>query len=190
MPELIIISFESAGHWEEWLEENHAVSNGIWLRIFKKGSGEDSVYYPEALDEALCFGWIDGQKKSYDEQSWLQRFTPRRPRSGWSKINTGHVERLIQAGKMRPAGLKEVEAAKNDGRWQDAYQSPRDATLPEDFISELDKDEQAKTVFETLTKRNIYAIVYRLQSAKRPETREMRMKGILEMLSRGEKFYG
>lgn len=190
VPELIVLSFATAGNWGEWLEENHAVSNGIWLRIFKKGSGEVSVYYPEALDEALCFGWIDGQKKSWDEPSWLQKFTPRRPRSSWSKINTRHIERLIQAGRMTPSGLKEVESAKNDGRWQNAYESPRDATLPEDFLEELSKIPGARDFLETLSQRNTYAIVYRLQSAKRPETRERRMRAILEMLSRGEKFYG
>ncbi len=187
---LAVISFESARHWLEWLEENHANSKGIWLRIFNKGSGEASVFYPEALDEALCFGWIDGQKKPYDDESWLQKFTHRRPRSIWSKNNTRHVERLIQAGKMRPAGLDEVAAAKNDGRWQIAYERPRDATLPEDFIDELAKDQKAKAFFETLSQRNTFAISRRLQSAKRPETRERRMKAILEMLSQGEKPFG
>lgn len=190
MPDLEIIAFESANHWEEWLEENHAASQGIWMRIFKKGSGEASVYYPEALDEALCFGWIDGQKKTYDDQSWLQKFTPRRPRSIWSKNNTRHIERLTQAGKMRPAGLAEVEAAKKDGRWQNAYEPPRDAALPEDFLEELAKNPEAESFLKTLSQRNTFAIVYRLQSAKRPETRERRMKAMLEMLARGESFYG
>lgn len=187
---LDIVPFESAGHWEVWLAEYHASSSGVWLQIFKKGSGIASVTYVEALDEALCYGWIDGQKQKYDEQSWLQKFTPRRPRSIWSKNNTRNVERLMGAGKMKPAGLKEVEAAKRDGRWENAYVPIREATLPDDFLEALAKDPQAKAFFETLSQANTFVIAYRLQSAKRPETRQRRMKAMLEMLSRGEKFYG
>jgi uncharacterized protein YdeI (YjbR/CyaY-like superfamily) len=171
------------------MEENHADSGGVWLRIFKKDSGEKSITYAEVLDQALCFGWIDGQKKAWDEFSWLQRFTRRRAKSGWSKRNTEHVERLIKAGLMTRAGLEAVEAATADGRWQAAYDSPRNAAPPEDFLQALAKDKKAKAFFETLNKANIYAIVYRLQTAKKPETRERRMKMILEMLSRGEKFH-
>ncbi len=184
-----ILRFRSSPEFRKWLAANHRQSDGIWLRIFKKDSGEPSVTYAEALDEALCFGWIDGQKQKYDEQSWLQKFTPRRPRSGWSKINTQHAERLIKSRKMAPAGLKAVEAAKHDGRWKAAYDSPSNATLPDDFLRELNTHKKAKAFFELLNKANTYAIVYRLQTAKKPETRAKRMKLILGMLGRGEKFH-
>jgi uncharacterized protein YdeI (YjbR/CyaY-like superfamily) len=134
-------------------------------------------------------GWIDGQKKAHDDYSWLQKFTPRRPKSGWSKMNTRHAERLIESEKMAPAGLKEVEAAKRDGRWKAAYDSFGNATVPIDFLKELAKDNKAKAFFETLNKTNLYSIAYRLQTAKKPETREKRMKAIIEMLARGEKFH-
>jgi len=183
------LTFKSSAEFQRWLEINHADSNGIWLRIFKKDSGKKSITYAEALDQSLCYGWIDGQKQAHDECSWLQKFTPRRVNSGWSKINTAHVERLIKARQMTRAGLRAVEAAKADGRWQTAYDSPRNAVLPDDFLKALDKDKQAKAFFETLNKTNIYSIVYRLQTAKKPETREKRMKLILEMLARGEKFH-
>jgi uncharacterized protein YdeI (YjbR/CyaY-like superfamily) len=182
-------SFPSASTFREWLARCHNRTDGIWLRIFKQNAGEKSLTHAEALDEALCYGWIDGQAKGYDERSWLQRFSPRRPSSVWSKRNTQHVERLIKAGKMMPAGLKEVEAAKADGRWRAAYDSPRNASLSEDFLSELEKNKKAKAFFATLNETNIYSIVYRLQTAKRAETREKRLKEILGMLARGEKFH-
>jgi len=138
--DLPVVSFPSPGEWENWLAKNHSVASGLWLRIFKKASGEASITYPEALDGALCYGWIDGQKKTYDERSWLQKFTPRRPKSVWSKINTQHVERLTRAAKMRPAGLKEVEAAKADGRWSAAYDSPSKMAIPEDFLKALSQN--------------------------------------------------
>jgi uncharacterized protein YdeI (YjbR/CyaY-like superfamily) len=184
-----IKSFPSAPAFRDWLATHHGQADGIWLRFFKKTSGEKYLAYSEALDEALCYGWIDGQAKAYDEQSWLQRFGPRRPASSWSKINTQHAERLIKAGRMTPAGLKQIETAKADGRWSAAYDSPRNATPPEDFLTELDKNKKAKAFFATLNKANIYAIVYRLQTAKKPETRQRRLKMILGMLSRGEKFH-
>jgi uncharacterized protein YdeI (YjbR/CyaY-like superfamily) len=187
--DLPIISFETPSQWAEWLAANHAESKGVWLRMFKKGTGIASLNYAEALDEALCYGWIDGQKNKYDERSWLQRFTPRRARSIWSKINTGHVEQLIAAGKMKPAGMKEIEAAKLDGRWQKAYDSHKNMTIPADFLKELEKDAPAKAFFATLNKANLYAIAFRLQTAKKAETREKRMKQILEMLAKGEKFH-
>lgn len=162
---------------------------GIWLRIFKKDSGKTSITYAQALDQALCFGWIDGQKQAHDENSWLQKFTPRRAKSGWSKLNTQHVERLIKAGQMTQTGLEVVEAAKADGRWQAAYESSRNAAPPEDFLELLGKNEKANAFFASLNKANVYAIVYRLQTAKKPETRNRRMKIILEMLARGEKFH-
>ena len=163
--------------------------DGIWLRIFKKDSGKATVTYAEALDQALCFGWIDGQKKSHDEFSFIQRFTPRRPRSSWSKINTQHVARLTKAGQMMPAGLAAVRAAKTDGRWQAAYDSHRTAAPPADFLRALNRDRKAKSFFETLNRANVYAIVYRLQTAKRPETRERRLQTILGMMRRGETFH-
>jgi len=184
-----ILSFPSSRDFRTWLAKNHRQSGGIWLRICKKGSGAATVTYAEALDQALCFGWIDGQKKPYDEQSWLQKFTPRRPKGGWSKNNTEHAERLINSGEMAPAGLKEVEAAKADGRWKTAYDSFGNATVPEDFLKALAKNKKAKAFFETLNKTNLYSIAYRLQTAKKPETREKRMQKIIEMLGRGEKFH-
>jgi uncharacterized protein YdeI (YjbR/CyaY-like superfamily) len=183
------LSFRSPQEFRTWLDINHGSSDGIWLRILKKNSDKQSITYPEALDQALCYGWIDGQKQPQDEQSWLQKFTPRRLRSGWSKTNTQHVERLVKTGQMTDAGLRAVEAAKADGRWQAAYDSPRNAAPPDDFLKALDKDKSAKAFFETLNKANIYSIVYRLQTAKKPETREKRMRMILAMLARGEKFH-
>jgi len=183
------LAFKLAAEFRAWLANNHHEPAGIWLRIFKKDSGQKTVTYAEALDQALCFGWIDGQKKTFDEHSWIQRFTPRRARSGWSKINTQHVERLTIAGLMMPAGVKAVEAAKADGRWQAAYDSGRNAAPPEDFLAALGNNKKAKTFFETLNRANVYAIVYRLQTAKKPETRARRMENILAMLSRGEKFH-
>jgi uncharacterized protein YdeI (YjbR/CyaY-like superfamily) len=182
-------AFQSSADFRQWLEKNHARSTGIWLRIFKKTAKEKSLTYAQALDQALCYGWIDGQKKPFDEQSWLQRFTPRRPKSAWSKINTEHVARLTKAGAMTAAGLKAVEAAKADGRWQAAYASPRNAGPPEDFLKELGKNKKAKAFFETLNRANVYAIVYRLQTAKKPETRAKRMKTILDMMAQGKKFH-
>lgn len=184
-----IIPFVSQKEWARWLKKNHAVSDGFWMRIFKKASGEKSIAYAEALEEALCYGWIDGQKNKYDEISWLQKFTPRRRKSVWSKINTGHVERLMKEGRMLPPGLKAVEAAKYDGRWDKAYDSPSTVKIPEDFLQLLDKHKKAKAFFQTLNKANTYAIAYRLQSAKKPETRAKRMKLFLEMLKKGEKLY-
>jgi uncharacterized protein YdeI (YjbR/CyaY-like superfamily) len=181
------LAFKSSVEFRAWLDKNHAGSDGIWLRIFKKNSGAQSVTYAEALDQALCFGWIDGQRQPHDARSWIQKFTPRRAKSGWSKINTGHAERLIKSSQMTRAGFAAIEAAKADGRWQAAYDSPRNAAPPEDFLKALGKNEKA--FFETLNRANVYAIVYRLQTAKRPETRERRMKMILEMLSRGEVFH-
>ncbi len=184
-----IRGFLSPADFRKWLAANHTRNEGLWLRIFKKSSGRPSITYPEALDEALCFGWIDGLKHSHDEVSWLQKFTPRRARSGWSKINTQHAERLIRAGQMQPPGQAQVEAAKNDGRWTAAYDSSIHATFPDDFLTALGKNKKAKAFFDSLSKANRYAIAYRLQTAKRPETRQRRMETILEMLRRGEAFH-
>ena len=183
------LHFKTSADFRRWLEKNHTESDGIWLRISKKDSQEISLTYAEALDQALCYGWIDGQKKPFDKLSWLQKFTPRRPKSGWSKINTQHVERLIQAEAMTPAGMKAVEAAKADGRWEAAYASSRSATPPEDFLQELRKNKKAEAFFKTLNKANVYAIVYRLETAKKPETREKRMKTILAMMEQGKAFH-
>ena len=188
-PLLMILAFESSPAFREWLDAHHKNSEGLWLRIFRKSSGNVTVTYQEALDHALCHGWIDGQKKPYDEDSWLQKFTPRRARSAWSKINTERAERLIEAGEMQQSGLEAIEAAKSDGRWQRAYKSQRNSSVPEDFLKALAQDKKAKSFFETLNKANVYSIVYRLETAKKPETRERRMRTILEMMSRGEKFH-
>ena len=145
--------------------------------------------YAEALDEALCFGWIDNQKQAYDKSSWLQKFGPRKARSGWSKINTRHAERLRKAGRMKPGGLKEIHAAKCDGRWKRAYDSPSAANAPMDFLAALENNKKAKAFFKTLEKRNSYAIVYRLQTAKKSETRAARMRTIMEILAKGKKFH-
>lgn len=183
------LAFASPREWRTWLAEHHAASDGIWLRFFKKNSGETSVTYAEALDEALCFGWIDGQRLKFDETSYLQKFTPRRPRSGWSKINIGHAERLIKDGRMTPAGLKAIEAAKSDGRWERAYDSPGRMTIPDDFLKALAKSKKATTFFENLDRANRFSIGYRLQTAKNAEMRQKRMKAIIEMLKKGEKFH-
>ena len=184
-----IMSFAAAPELRSWLAKNHSRSKGILLRIYKKQSGMVSVGYAEALDQALCYGWIDGQKLPGDKPSWLQTFTPRRPRSGWSKKNTEHAERLIKSGEMTAAGLKEIEAARSDGRWQAAYDSFGDASIPEDFLKELARNKKAKAFFATLNKTNLYSVAYRLQTAKKPETRERRMQAIIEKLARGEKFH-
>jgi len=184
-----ILFFRTAAEFRKWLGENHRQADGIWLRISKKNSAEPSVTYAEALDEALCFGWIDGQKRTHDDSSWLQGFSRRRGSSGWSKINTKHVERLIAKRKMRPAGQAEIDAAKKDGRWTAAYDSPSNATFPEDFLAALRRDKEARVFFETLSKANLYAIAYRLQTAKKPETRQKRMEMILGMLAEGKAFH-
>lgn len=184
-----IASFRSAEEWEKWLAKHHGSSDGIWLRLFKKDSGITTVTYAEALDEALCYGWIDGQKQKGDDKSWLQKFTPRRPKSVWSKKNIEHTVRLSKANKMKPAGLRQMEAAKADGRWQRAYDSPSAMQMPEDFLAQLAKNKKACRFFETLKRANLYAIGWRLQTAKKPETREKRMQLILRMLARGEKFH-
>jgi uncharacterized protein YdeI (YjbR/CyaY-like superfamily) len=184
-----IMSFKSSHALRAWLVKNHDQSDGIMLRIFKRDSGVATVTYAEALDQALCFGWIDGQKKSYDKQSWLQKFTPRRPKSAWSRNNTQHAERLIKSGEMASTGLKEVKAAKADGRWKAAYDSFANAAVPEDFLKELARNKKANALFKTLNKTNLYSIVYRLQTAKKPATRAKRMQAIIEKLERGEKFH-
>jgi uncharacterized protein YdeI (YjbR/CyaY-like superfamily) len=182
------IEFISAETFETWLAKNHDTSNGFWLKIFKKDSGKKTISYAEALDVALCYGWIDGQKQAFDEQAWLQKFCPRKAKSIWSKINIGHVERLINENRMTSAGLKAVETAKANGNWEKAYDSPSKMTIPEDFLQELNKNKNAEAFFKGLNKTNLFFIGFRLQTAKKPETREKRMKEIIEKLAKGEKF--
>ncbi|HLG93692.1 MAG TPA: YdeI/OmpD-associated family protein [candidate division Zixibacteria bacterium] len=186
---LKILAFKTAKDWKKWLGKNHAKSAGIWLRFFKKGSGVPSVTYAEALDEALCHGWIDSQLQKYDEISYLQKFTPRRPKSLWSKRNIEHVGRLVKEGRMQFAGRKEMEAARKDGRWEQAYDSSGTMKVPKDFLEKLSKNKKAKAFFEKLNRSNIYAIAWRLQTAQKPQTRSRRMKALLAMLAEGKKLH-
>ena len=188
-PELPIMPFASREAWEAWLEEEHATSDGLWLKIAKKGSGIETVTFAEALDAALCYGWIDSQRGGFDERFFLQRFTPRRPRSKWSQVNREKVAKLMEAGRMRPAGLREVERAKADGRWGAAYEPQSAATVPEDLRLELEKNEGAREFFETLDRANRYAMLHRIQDAKKPETRARRIAQYVEMLAEGKKLY-
>ena len=187
--DLPILSFESAKEWERWLRAHHQDSPGVWLKLAKKGSGVASVTRPETVDIALCYGWIDGQGKSLDGTFWLQRFTPRRRRSVWSKINREKAEALIAAERMQPAGLREVERAKDDGRWDAAYDAPSAATVPEDLRRALDRHPAAAEFFATLDSRNRYAILHRIQTAKKPETRARRIEKFVAMLAEGERLY-
>jgi uncharacterized protein YdeI (YjbR/CyaY-like superfamily) len=182
------IVFPSQADWEAWLD-GHEGSAGVWVKIAKKGTGIDSVRYPEVLESALAFGWIDGLRRALDEQYFLQRFTPRRPRSKWSKVNRTTAERLIAEGRMRPAGMAEVERAKADGRWDAAYESQGNMTVPPDLQRELDARPRAKAFFERLNGQNRYAILYRLHDAKRPETRARRLEKFVAMLEAGETLY-
>src|ERR671921_424741 len=188
-PELSIIPFASRDAWAAWLDEHHATSDGVWLKIAKKGSAIETVSYAEALDVALCYGWIDGQKASFDERHWLQRFTPRRPRSKWSKVNRQKATELMEKGEMRHAGLREVERAKADGRWEEAYDAQSTATVPEDMRRELEKNQRALEFFSKLDSRNRYAILYRIQDAKKPETRARRIEKYVAMLAEQKKLY-
>jgi uncharacterized protein YdeI (YjbR/CyaY-like superfamily) len=187
--DLPIQSFASKTKWAEWLAKQHDKSAGVWLKLAKKDSGIPSVTYDEALDVALCYGWIDGQKKGFDDEHWLQKFTPRGPKSIWSRINTEKAERLIAAGEMKPAGLKAIEAARQDGRWDAAYSSQRNMSVPEDFQVALDKNKKAKIFFTTLNSANRYAILFRIQTAKKAETRAKRIQQFIQMLERGEKLH-
>jgi uncharacterized protein YdeI (YjbR/CyaY-like superfamily) len=184
-----VIAFQSRADWRNWLDKNHGLTEGIWLRFFKKDSGVKSIKYAEALDEALCYGWIDGQLKRADTQSYLQRFTPRRERSIWSKRNTEHVARLTREGLMHAAGLKQVESAKADGRWGLAYEAPGAMTVPEDFVAAVAKNSKAKKTFDSLNQRNRYAIAWRLHTAKKPETRQRRFEAMIKMLEAGQKLH-
>jgi uncharacterized protein YdeI (YjbR/CyaY-like superfamily) len=187
--DLPIMLFATPPDLEAWLEDNHADCDGIWLKIAKKGAAEPSVTYAEALELALCFGWIDSQKRGHDGQHFLQRFTPRRPRGRWSKINREKAEALIAVGAMRPAGLAEVEAARADGRWEAAYEGQRTAQVPDDLQRELDASPAAQEFFAGLDSANRYAVIYRLNDAKKPETRERRLRKFVAMLERGERVH-
>jgi len=186
MSDYPIVLFADRTEFNAWLSAHHASQPGVWLRIAKLASPLRSVTYAEALDVALCFGWIDGQKKSHDADSFLQKFTPRQKRSPWSKRNREHVARLVAAGEMHPAGLAAVEAAKADGRWDRAYDSSGTATVPADFQAALDDRPEAKAFFEALKGANRYAILYRIQTAVRPETRARRIAEFVAMLERRE----
>lgn len=186
MSDIPVIAFNTAAAMEEWLALHHTDQDGIWLQIAKKHSGISSVTYDEALDIALCFGWIDGQRKTYDENFFIQRFTPRRPRSLWSTRNVKKIAALTKAGRMRPSGLAQVEAAKLDGRWGRAYGNHEEMPVPADFLSALENNLAAKTTFDSLKKTERYQIAFRLTTAIRPETRQRRFKNILSMLKEGK----
>ncbi len=186
---LPIKAFKTSKSFEQWLKKNHISATGLWLKFYKKQSGVATVTYEEAVEVALCYGWIDGLANGYDENSYLQRFTPRRARSIWSKLNVERAKKLIETGRMKPAGIKHIEAAKSDGRWQAAYDSPANTELPKDFLTLLSKKPKAKKFFDTLNKTNRFAINWRLQTAKKPETRARRMMAIIEMLASGKKFH-
>lgn len=180
------VLFKNAKAFETWLKKHHASSDGLWLKIAKRGAEEPSVSYAEAVEIALCWGWIDGQKKSLDAQHYLQRFTPRRARSIWSKVNVEKVAALIEAGRMQAPGHAQIEAAKADGRWAKAYDSARTATVPEDLQAALDAEPQARAFFATLNAANRYAVLWRIQTAVKPETRARRIAQLVAMLARGE----
>jgi len=188
--DLPVLGFEDAEAWESWLAGRHATSPGVWLKIVKKkpgpGPGAAGVSYPDALAVALCYGWIDGQKAGLDDDHWLQRFTPRKPGSRWSKINTEKAAELIAAGRMRPAGMREVELAREDGRWDAAYAGQRSMAVPEDLERELAGNEAARVFFATLSGANRYAILYRIADAKRAETRARRIAKYVAMLAAHE----
>jgi uncharacterized protein YdeI (YjbR/CyaY-like superfamily) len=187
--EISTLPFSKQKTWADWLRKNHPKSSGVWLKLAKKNSGSPSVSYAEALEIALCYGWIDGQKKSYDESFWLQKFTPRGAKSIWSKINKAKAGELIKSGRMKPAGLKAVERAKQDGRWDAAYDSPSVSTVPPDFQARLNKSAKAKAFFATLNSANRYAILFRIQTAKKAETRARKIEQFIEMLERKEKLH-
>jgi uncharacterized protein YdeI (YjbR/CyaY-like superfamily) len=188
MAEELIVA--DAAAWRAWLSEHHEEQGGVWLTLAKKGTTEPtSLAYEQALQEALCFGWIDGQAKPGDEQTYVQRFTPRRARSPWSKRNVARVERLVAEGRMQPAGIAEVQRAKDDGRWEAAYSGSATIEVPDDLAAALANDPKARAMFEILTSQNRYAILYRINDAKREETRKRRIEQFVAMLARGETIY-
>ncbi|MEA2704906.1 MAG: hypothetical protein QOD63_2851 [Actinomycetota bacterium] len=187
--DLPVIAFPSQDDWRAWLDEQHATSEGLWLKVAKKDTGIATVTYDEALDVALCYGWIDGQRNRFDDTWFLQRFTPRRARSKWSQRNCAKVATLTDQGLMRPAGLREVDRAKADGRWDAAYPSQRDLVVPDDLQAALAADGAAREFFDALDRTNRYAILYRLHDAKKPETRARRIETFVAMLAEGKKLH-
>lgn len=187
--DLPVIAFESQSAWAGWLEAEHKNAKGVWIKLAKRDSGIASVTYSEAVEVALCYGWIDGQAARFDEKHHLQRFTPRRPQSRWSKINRAKAEALTERGAMRPAGRRAIESAKADGRWDAAYESPSNATVPDDLRQALDRNRKAREFFASLDSRNRFAILYRIGDAKRPETRARRIEKYVDMLNKGERLY-
>jgi uncharacterized protein YdeI (YjbR/CyaY-like superfamily) len=187
--ELPVLPFASKKRWSAWLAKQHGKSSGVWLQLAKKDSGIPSVTYEEAVDVALCYGWIDGQKRGYDDKYWLQKFTPRGPKSIWSRVNTEKAERLIASMEMQPAGFKAIEAAKSDGRWEAAYASQKNISVPADFLAALDQNGKAKAFFSTLKSAERYSILFRIRTAKRSETRAKRIQQFVEMLERNEKIH-
>jgi uncharacterized protein YdeI (YjbR/CyaY-like superfamily) len=181
--------FKSKGEWAVWLEKNHLKSSGLWLRLAKKASGLQSVSYHEAIEVALCYGWIDGQKRSENESTWLQKFTPRSAKSVWSKINREKALALIECGEMKAAGMKAIEGAKENGRWQSAYDSATRADVPADLQAALEANGRAKAFFETIDRQNRYAILWRIQTVKKAETRARKIRQYVEMLARHEKIH-
>lgn len=187
--EVPLLPFSTQKKWRSWLTKNYDKVDGIWMLLYKKDSGVKSITYDEALEEALCFGWIDGLRKKYDDKSYIQKFTPRRKRSIWSKRNRAKAEKLIKEGKIHKAGLVEIKKAKQDGRWEKAYDSHTTMKIPNDFLEELSKYPKALAFFKSLNKTNLYSIGFRLQTARKPETRRKRMQLIIEMMKQGKKFH-
>jgi uncharacterized protein YdeI (YjbR/CyaY-like superfamily) len=183
------LTFSNQSEWENWLAQNGGTSTGIWLRIAKKGAEPPALTYEQALESALCHGWIDGQKRADDEKYWLQRFTRRSAKSIWSKLNKDRAEALIAAGRMLPSGMREIEKAKEDGRWELAYTSASNSVVPDDLRAALDANPKASAFFATLNSRNRYAILFRVQNAKMPATRGRKIDEFISMLNRGETFY-
>jgi len=187
--DLPIMPFASDKLWEKWLKANHASSRGVWLKIAKSASGVDTVTYAQALETALCYGWIDGQKDAFDARSWLQRFTPRKPGGRWSKINRQKAERLIDEGRMKPAGMKLIEEARASGAWDTAYDSQRAAAVPDDLVRGLNAKPAAREFFESLDSANRYAILYRIHEARSAETRARRIEKFIGMLQARKKVH-
>ncbi|PLQ00827.1 YdeI/OmpD-associated family protein [Cupriavidus pauculus] len=183
------LTFSSQREWDDWLAQNGSTSTGVWLRLAKKGAGQPTFTYEQALASALCHGWIDGRKQAESEKYWLQRFTRRSARSIWSKRNKDRAEALVAAGKMQPAGMREIEKARKDGRWQAAYASASNAVVPDDLQAALNANPAASACFATLNSRNRYAILFRLQNVKTPATRNRKIEEFIDMLNRGETFH-
>ena len=183
------LHFDDAAAWERWLKKEHARASGVWMRIAKTGAEQPSVGHPEALEVALCYGWIDALRRNDGPRHWVLRFTPRSARSIWSKINRDKALALVAAGRMRAAGQKEIDRAKADGRWDAAYDGGRASTVPPDLQAAFDANPKAKAFFATLDSTNRYAVLFRLQTAKKADTRERRLRKFVEMLERGEKLH-